>query len=116
VKLSRRAFLLMSISCVVAFDVRARPHASRILVIDEALRARCLINLQGRITPLIGDAVWLWQDHLQRESLIHGLTRPADAFVLTRLASDNGMHVTHQPIDAEAVLWSIERISTISLK
>ncbi len=112
--------MLMSISCAVTLDVRAGSGAGsgtpRIVVIDEALRAHWPIKPQDRITRLNGDAVWLWHDHLQHEALIHGVTRPADAFVLTRLASDIGMRVTQRPIDTEAVIWSVERISTISIK
>jgi hypothetical protein len=116
VKLSRRAFMLMSISWAVTLDSRAGSGVSRIVVMDDALCALWPVKPQDRITRLIGDAVGLWQDHLQYEARIHGLTRPADAFVFTRLASDIGMRVTQRAIDAEAVIWSAERVSTISIE
>jgi hypothetical protein len=103
----------MSMSCAFA------PHLclgnSRIIVIDQALSGR-LPKLRGRIAPLIGDAGWLWHEHLIAETSISGLTRPADAFVFARLALDVGMRATHCLIDSEAVSWTLERPAAISLE
>jgi hypothetical protein len=102
--LTRRTFLLMSGSLLI------RPcwPVTRLFVIDETLRARVALQSATRITPLTGDALWLWHMHLSDERDIAGLTRPAEAFVFAQLAVASGMRATHETLSAESVLWTLK--------
>jgi hypothetical protein len=116
-KLSRRAFLIAAgASCAFGFDLRAA--RSRLFVIDTELSDRLRLDPRTRVTPLTGDAGWLWHEHLIHEAAhgLSGLTRPADAFILTRLAADLGLPATQRMIDADAVVWTLEARRIVSLE
>jgi hypothetical protein len=110
---SRRAFMIAAgASFALPADWRFLSNRSRIFVIDPALRAPMTFDPHARITLLEGDAGWLWHAHLCADvahagQAITGLTRPADAFVLTRLASGIGMQTVQHTLDAHAMLWTL---------
>ncbi|KMZ12877.1 Aromatic ring-cleaving dioxygenase [Candidatus Burkholderia humilis] len=105
-KLTRRTFLLMTGAMWIS---PSWPDA-RLFVIDETLRARVPVLSSMRVTPLTGDALWLWHAHLSREREIAGLTRPAEAFVFAQLAAETGMRATQEALNAESVLLDAETL------
>ena len=119
---TRRAFLVAAGTSGlpwIAFGGATRTSA-RIWVVDEALpQSRVLVRrarlTNGRVQSLSGDAGWLWIERLSEEAIssphpIGGLTRFADAFVLSRLSAGIGMRTTHhRAFDDGAVLWTLER-------
>ncbi|SAK61896.1 hypothetical protein AWB76_03136 [Caballeronia temeraria] len=112
---TRRTFLIATGSLPwMPFGGAMRP-STRTWVVDEGLpQSRVLVrraHLTGaRIASLSGDAGWLWIERLSSSQAIGGITRFADAFVLSQLGADNGMRATrHRAFDNGAVLWTIER-------
>jgi hypothetical protein len=113
--MTRRTFLLatgVSMLPWTASGGMAAPNAT--WVIDEALpQSPALIRrarLTGaRIASLSGDAGWLWFERLSSLQAIGGLTRCADAFVLTQLGTETGMRATRRTLDGHALLWTLER-------
>ena len=99
--------------------VSTRPAEIRTLVIDRnLLESRAFVRhaqMQtngAHIEPLFGDAGWLWFERLSCDALrssyaISGLTRFADAFVLTQLGAGIGMCATRRMLDEDAVLWTM---------
>jgi hypothetical protein len=116
---SRRAFLIATCaSGLVCTGFGGAAAPTRTWVIDEELpQSGVLIRrarLSGsRIASLPGDAGWLWFERLSLEAMssrgVGGLTRCADAFVLTQLAAGIGMRATRRMLDEHAVLWTLER-------
>ena len=123
---TRRAFLIATGACGMLWPmldvaVSTHPPEMRTLVIDRNLpesRAwvrHAQMQLNGaRIEPLFGDAGWLWFERLSCDALrplhgIGGLTRFADAFVLTQLGAGIGMCATRRMLDEDAVLWTMTR-------
>lgn len=121
---TRRAFLIATGAGGLLWpmlDVAVGTHAPelRTLVIDRNLlesRAslrHAQLQLNGaRIEPLFGDAGWLWFERLSGDALrpshtIGGLTRFADAFVLTQLGAGIGMCATRRMLGEDAVLWTM---------
>ncbi|SAK64346.1 hypothetical protein AWB79_03106 [Caballeronia hypogeia] len=115
---TRRAFLIATgasglLLSAFAGATTLRAGSPRIWVIDEdlpgsaALVQRALVH-GARIEPLCGDAGWLWFERLSRARAIAGVTRGADAFVLTQLGAQNGMRVTQRMWLGGAVRWMLE--------
>lgn len=123
---TRRAFLIATgASAFVSISFGgAMETSARTWVIDEDLPQSLVFVRRARMTgariaSLSGDAGWLWIERLSQEAMtssraIGGLTRFADAFVLTRLAASAGMRATrHRAWDVSeseegAVLWTVE--------
>ncbi|SPB12848.1 hypothetical protein NOV72_00152 [Caballeronia novacaledonica] len=112
---TRRAFLIAAgASGLPWISLAGASQAStRIWVIDDGLpQSRVLVrSIKGRVESLSGDAGWLWIERLSKATMpIGGLTRFADAFVLSQLGADIGMRATHHRAFADgAVLWTLER-------
>jgi hypothetical protein len=110
---SRRTFLLAAgVSWMLPGLPLANESAARIIVLDKAFAQYAPWHANARISLLDGDAGWLWHDHLMHEAIkpaqsIIGLTRYADAFVLTQLATHAGFVTTQNTFDRQAVAWSI---------
>ncbi|KND60804.1 hypothetical protein BVER_01021c [Candidatus Burkholderia verschuerenii] len=114
--LSRRTFLLAAgVSWMLPGLPFASAAASKIVVLDAAFREHAALLANTRITLLDGDAGWLWHEHLIHEAMqpmpsIIGLTRYADAFVLTQFAAQLGLRTTQRTLDAQRVTWRIDRL------
>jgi hypothetical protein len=118
---TRRAFLISAGASGlpwISVGVAARA-STRIWVIDEALpQSRVMLRrarlTSARVESLSGDAGWLWIERLSKEAMssshaIGGLTRFADAFVLSQLGAGIGMRATHhRAFVDDAVLWTLE--------
>ncbi|WP_250515360.1 hypothetical protein [Caballeronia sp. INDeC2] len=119
---ARRAFLIAAGASGlpwISFG-REKTAAARIWVVDEDLpHSRLIVRrarlTSGRVESLAGDAGWLWIERLSKDAMssphaIGGLTRFADAFVLSQLGAGIGMRATHhRAFDDGAVLWTLER-------
>ncbi|MFM0324667.1 hypothetical protein [Caballeronia glebae] len=114
---TRRAFLIAA--GVAGMPWRslgvAMPVSTRIWVVDEDLPQSRVLVRRARLTgagiaSLSGDAGWLWIERLSSLHAIGGITRFADAFVLSQLGADIGMRATHhRAFENGAVLWTLER-------
>lgn len=91
------------------------PTSTRIWVVDQDLpQSAAVLRRHVRIAALSGDAGWLWIERLSKEAAarpdgIGGITRFADAFVLTQFGSEIGMRARHHRAwDDGALLWTLE--------
>ncbi|SAL65987.1 hypothetical protein AWB71_03902 [Caballeronia peredens] len=118
--LSRRAFLIATGASGLSWPAfGAAFQTPRTWVIDEDLpQSRVLISrvslTNARVVSLSGDAGWLWFERLSFEAAsasrgLSGVTRGADAFVLTQLGAGIGLRATQRRLDAHTVLWTLER-------
>lgn len=113
--MTRRAFLIATgASGFVRLAFGGTAKATATWVIDEELPQSGELILRARlsgahIASLSGDAGWLWFERLSSAQRIGGLTRCADAFVLTQLGAGIGMRATQRKLDGHAVLWTLER-------
>jgi hypothetical protein len=114
-RLSRRTFLIAACGWPLSFVevLPSRDSRDCLFVLDETLGDRMSLPRDARIAPLTGDAGWLWHERLRHEAArsslaIGGLTRPADAFVLTRFAADLGMRAVQRTLDRNAVAWKLQ--------
>lgn len=112
---TRRAFLIaMGVVPWMPFGGATRPSA-RTWVVDVDLPQSGIIVRRARLTgaqiaSLSGDAGWLWIERLSSSHAIGGITRYADAFVLSQLGAGVGMRATHHRTFGDgAVLWTLER-------
>jgi hypothetical protein len=113
-KLTRRAFLVMT-GAAWAFErvLPSRADAPRIVVMDADLVRHVPASMKdANIVSLSGDAGWLWHEYLfeyamQPSQMVGGITRPADAFIFARLASDIGLHATQRALSGDAVHWTL---------
>ena len=113
--MTRRAFLIATgASGLVRPAFGGLATSTATWVIDEALSQSVelirRVRMSGaQIASLSGDAGWLWFERLSSAPRIGGLTRCADAFVLTQLGAGIGMRATQRTLDGHAVLWTLER-------
>ena len=120
--MTRRAFLIATGVSGIAWSASggAAP-LPRTWVIDENLtQSRVLIrrvqSTGARIAFLSGDAGWLWFGRLSSEAMasaqgFSGLTRSADAFVLTQLGAEIGLRATQRTLGDGAVFWTLDHAS-----
>ncbi|WP_321801764.1 hypothetical protein [Caballeronia sp. J97] len=114
---TRRAFLIATgVSGLPWIPFGCTMRAStRVWVVDEALPQSGVVVHRARMTgarvaSLSGDAGGLWIERLSSSPSIAGITRFADAFVLSQLGAETGMRATrHRAFANGAVLWTLER-------
>jgi len=104
------------------YDERAARGDSLIIVFDERVADSCAFAFRSRargarIVPLGNDIGMLWFQHLMPlasspGNVIAGLTRHADAFLLTHFAQGTGLRTTQRTAEAHAgpdtlVMWRL---------
>ncbi|SAK88144.1 hypothetical protein AWB77_04753 [Caballeronia fortuita] len=112
---TRRAFLIATASLPWMPFGGAMGASAHAWIVDADLpQSRVIVrharSAGARITALSGDAGWLWIERLSPEPAIAGITRFADAFVLSQLGAEIGLRAAHhRSFDNGAVLWSLKR-------
>jgi hypothetical protein len=116
---ARRAFLVAAALAGFAWrgvgeTTQPTQRTQRTWVIDNELPQGGMLLRRApfrhaQVAVLEGDAGWLWFGRLASLDRIAGVTRAADAFVLTQLGASAGMRATQRRLDGHAMLWTLER-------